>query len=586
VRYFSRYLDIDGKQIYIDTGNVVLPTITMKNISIKVNTVTIQQLIEEEVASGKYWLPTFQRQYVWDSDNIKELLDSIVHNYPIGAIILWNPSPEKAGEIDPTAAPLIDNNNSMTNNRFYVIDGQQRLTSILLLFNGWNISRENASITCDPIAYDFAHDKYIRHYRRGIDVSKIILAFYKHDMETLNEIQNSYLPEVFNKIRNIAQEILNYPIPQYVMTTVAETEDIFPEMAETFVRVNKEGVKIGNVELMLSFMAGTLKGDVKNKVQVLYRKYESKDTTMQPIIRSVFSNFGLSQTQLGKPKQFKTNIQKIKEIDPGELNQRLNQSEKALDLTFDFLKDKLNLISASLVPTHTSLIPITTYFSKSNLANIDDLPEQDGNNMEQWFVLVNLNGHYSASVDSRLNKDIEIIRNSQGFPFDDLQQIMKNKKQMGIDFFTDGLKRNVLREANKAYLFLLYLLLTKNRADDWTGKLLAKQPLKDFERHHIFPIEYLQKELELDDVEDAHEVEIQQSNFANITYILKEVNGSIGDEAPTLYLPQYNQLIPAHFVPNDVNLWTTQAYKENQFQEKRVTLLYEAFKRFFPKIAI
>ena len=35
---------------------------------------TVQELINEEIPSGKYWLPSFQRQYVWDADNIKELL--------------------------------------------------------------------------------------------------------------------------------------------------------------------------------------------------------------------------------------------------------------------------------------------------------------------------------------------------------------------------------------------------------------------------------------------------------------------------------------------------------------------------------
>jgi len=53
----------------------------MANISIDVRKKTIQELINEEIPSGKYWLPSFQRHYVWDSDNIKELLDSIVQNW-------------------------------------------------------------------------------------------------------------------------------------------------------------------------------------------------------------------------------------------------------------------------------------------------------------------------------------------------------------------------------------------------------------------------------------------------------------------------------------------------------------------------
>ena len=97
----------------------------------------------------------------------------------------------------------------------------------------------------------------------------------------------------FNEIRLIAQKILVYPIPQYIMDTTGEKEttdedSIFSRMAEAFIRINKEGMKIGNVELMLSFMAGTLSGELKKQVLNLYKEFENRDVTMQPIMRSVF----------------------------------------------------------------------------------------------------------------------------------------------------------------------------------------------------------------------------------------------------------------------------------------------------------
>src|SRR3989339_47004 len=262
----------------------------MGNISIDVRKKTIQELIDVEILSGKYWLPSFQRQYVWDEDNIKELLDSIVHNYPIGATILWKPSPEVASEIDPTSVPILDSTPSNTKDRYFVIDGQQRTTSLLLLFNDWKIVRGGESITCDTIAYEPASKKFIKHRNRGIDCSKIVKAFCRHDVDTLIELKNTRMPDDFNRIRSIAQTILEYPIPQYIMETSGEGEDIFPRMAETFIRINKEGMKIGNVELMLSFIAGSLKGELKSQVLKVYKAFENKNITMQPIMRSVFSN--------------------------------------------------------------------------------------------------------------------------------------------------------------------------------------------------------------------------------------------------------------------------------------------------------
>lgn len=39
-------------------------------------------------------IPTIQRQFVWDSEDVRDLIDSIVNGYPVGAIIIWEPTSE------------------------------------------------------------------------------------------------------------------------------------------------------------------------------------------------------------------------------------------------------------------------------------------------------------------------------------------------------------------------------------------------------------------------------------------------------------------------------------------------------------
>ncbi|MBT9169337.1 MAG: hypothetical protein DDT19_02696 [Syntrophomonadaceae bacterium] len=561
----------------------------MANISIDVRKKTIQELIDEEIPSGKYWLPSFQRQYVWDADNIKELLDSIRQNYPIGATILWKPSPEVASDIDPTSAPILDGTPSNRIDRYFVIDGQQRITSLLLLFNDWTLMRGGEMITCDPIAYDPASKKFIKHRNRGIDCSKIVKAFCRHDVDTLTELKNNTTENDFKEIRSIAQKILEYPIPQYIMETTSEREaadedSIFSRMAEAFIRINKEGIKIGNVELMLSFMAGTLSGELKTRVLNLYREFENRDVTMQPIMRSVFSNLGLSQTQLAKPKQFKANIEKIRGTPAEDINQRLKTSERALRLTFEFLDKELGIRNMRLIPSQTTLIPLSTYFGKNNLENIDQMSNVDRKNLTAWFLLANLNGHYSSSVDTRLSRDIKMIQDSDVFPFFPMQAAMKVRKHIDFEYIQDGLERNVLREASKAFTFLLYILLAKNGAEDWDARLITSRDLKELEKHHIFPQEYLKQQLELDDVEGPSEVETIVSNLANVTFIHKPVNASIGDNAPSNYLPQYIERAKLHFIPEDKKLWTKEAYDSDAFQNARLKLLFEAALKHFPNV--
>ena len=161
-----------------------------------------------------------------------------------------------------------------------------------------------------------------------------------------------------------------------------------------------------------------------------------------------------------------------------------------------------------------------------------------------------------------------------------MQALMKVKKYIDFEYIQDGLEKNVMREANKAFIFILYVLLTKGGADDWGGKLIVSRDIKELEKHHIFPQEYLKQELELDDVDDPAEVEKVVSNFANVTLIHQPVNASIGDEGPKDYFPHYIDRAKLHFIPEDKNLWTKEAYDNGEFQTARLKLILMPHKIF------
>ena len=285
----------------------------MRRISIDVEKKEIEEIISQ-LELGKCILPSFQRQYVWDEDDIRDLIDSIINNYPIGTIILWKPSNPFLTEIDPFSKPLIDTDAKKPTETFYVIDGQQRLTSLLLLFKNWEISRGGEKITCEiPITYNPSNKKFYKSKTRGIDLSHLIKAFALNDMETLLKLGKEAPKEQFEDMKEKIKRILKYKLPIYVMKTYEENEQTFLDMAEAFIRVNRYGVKIGNLELMLSFLAGAISGDLKERINEFYEDlYDVFEIELQPVIRFTFSNFGLKQTQISKINQFRTNIEKIK----------------------------------------------------------------------------------------------------------------------------------------------------------------------------------------------------------------------------------------------------------------------------------
>ncbi len=104
----------------------------MKVGSIKPEVIALREFFKEEAPQLR--IPSIQRQWVWDAEDVKELIDSIINGYPIGAVIIWEPNSKFP------SAPLIGEDTRGKDVR-YVLDGQQRLTALMLIKEGWRFSR-------------------------------------------------------------------------------------------------------------------------------------------------------------------------------------------------------------------------------------------------------------------------------------------------------------------------------------------------------------------------------------------------------------------------------------------------------------
>ena len=98
-------------------------------------------------------------------------------------------------------------------------------------------------------------------------------------------------------------------------------------------------------------------------------------------------------------------------------------------------------------------------------------------------------------------------------------------------------------------------------------------------RHHIFPKEYLDRELNIDDPDDR---EILINNLGNITFINKDINSEIGETPPIDYLNQYIDYAKKHFIPVDSNLWKLEQYQT--FLEYRIREIYGTGRVLFNEI--
>lgn len=125
----------------------------MTNLTPKHHIYSIHTLLEHLI-QGKYGLPDFQRDFVWREKQVVDLLDSIYRGIFIGVPTVV----EHNGMMNPknlqSVADLHDylgfDCSSYLESSMLIIDGQQRLTSILYLFYCETLAlRPKSCVSCE-----------------------------------------------------------------------------------------------------------------------------------------------------------------------------------------------------------------------------------------------------------------------------------------------------------------------------------------------------------------------------------------------------------------------------------------------------
>lgn len=88
--------------------------------------------IVKNISNSNYLIPKFQRDFVWNTKDISDLGDSIIRGYPISSLLTM---PEN-GTLKVGASDLVKDDfivslpNEENETKNYILDGQQRMTSI------------------------------------------------------------------------------------------------------------------------------------------------------------------------------------------------------------------------------------------------------------------------------------------------------------------------------------------------------------------------------------------------------------------------------------------------------------------------
>jgi len=209
---------------------------------------SIRQAVAK-VANGQLRIPAFQRGFVWDPERVAFLMDSIYKGYPFGSLILWRTKEQLRSERQIGPFELVDHEADYPID--YVLDGQQRLTSIFGVFQTELVPLSDEDTTWMNVHFDFSATADLQ------DSQFVVLGDSEVDPERHFPIGTFFDPvkyraatEGLSKERIVQIDQVQAAFQEAsIATQLIETDDR-RKVAIVFERVNRLGMELDTLQLL------------------------------------------------------------------------------------------------------------------------------------------------------------------------------------------------------------------------------------------------------------------------------------------------------------------------------------------------
>jgi hypothetical protein len=453
------------------------------------------------------YLPAIQREFVWGTDRIERLFDSIMADFPIGSFLYWRleqknkdewPVYEFVRDFDGES-PHNDPANmaGITKDITLVLDGQQRITSLYIGLRGsyryfyyrWRKTRLYLNLLKPPVPNEDNPEEltYGFAFREGAepdgDNSQLwylvgrILDF--EDAEDAKSDMKSQLAALVEEQRENANKLIGR-LHNRIHTTLVgnyyeEKSQEYDKVLQVFVRANSAGLPLEYSDLLLATATA---------------KWETVDA------RSEIHNFTDSLNEIGNKYNFgKDFVLKaclyLSENLPIQYKVKnfTRKNLRTIEGNWEKIKESLSVtvrlisrfgFSAKNVVAPSALLPIAFYLMKRGNASFDTSSKAEDAEAQvairRWFVFSTLKNAFGGSSDTTLTRLRELLNTcgpTTPFPTDVLYT------SLGIEpRFNDAEIDRILGYGYQGrYTNLVLSLLYPDR--DWKDAV--------FHEDHIFP---------------------------------------------------------------------------------------------------
>jgi hypothetical protein len=524
-----------------------------------------------DVRSGRIGLPDLQRPFVWKDSKVRDLLDSMMNGFPVGYVMLWTAPDEYVN-----GSKIGANEKAYSRPTDLVIDGQQRLTSLLAAIYGESVKSKDFSsrrirISFHPFTLKFevwsqAFEKDTNYIS---DISKVYEANDNHVLgkyikavtERMNEgrkrkgldcLNEEETEQLEDNIRSLLF-LLDYTIPTLRIKTNA-TE---PQVAEIFKRVNSGGQNLNENNFIETLLAVYDNVSHRKIMKFCEDSHTPQEGTSYNQILKVESThliriavgYGFNRARL----EYAYKLLRGKDLDTGEITEEtqahnLKIFKDALDTATQLnnwhaylnLFNEAGYLNGNLLSSKNVVVyGYVMYLVGKYKYNVQPLKLKQL--ITLWIFMTAVTSYFtqntSETIVEKIFADLRNVNNRDDFVKYFAQSI---KSQFTDDYFNvtlpDSLSSSAaISPAWYGYLASLNvlghcLLFSSTPASKyWIAG--ASGSKSSIDKHHIFPKKYLEK-IGISNDRDRNQI-------ANFTFLDYNTNISISDAAPSIYGPKF-----------------------------------------------
>jgi len=527
----------------------------------------------DKIDERQLFVPAFQREYVWKRDDAKQLIDSLIKEYPTGTMLTWetNTPPELKGphKYDEKQGAVR-----------ILLDGQQRLTTLYMLIRG-----ELPPYYTAPEILNDTRGLYV-------NLETLELEYYKKlKMENDPRWQNLtaifkdevWDQDIFKKLEDRGVEV-DKESARHISGNIRKVERIldreFPEQTipikasireaiDIFYKVNASGVSLTEAELALAQISGYWP-QARDTFKAKLAELESRgfvfklDFVIYALLACLYASG--SNMRLLHDQDNDTPIRKA--------------WEKLESQTFDYVA---NLMQSHAYVDHTdeinsiyALIPIIAYCYQQD----EHLSDLQIKKVVKWFYYSQIRTRYVSQLPQKLDRDLRIVRDAD-HPFDELLQVIKDERSLEIvpDEFVGRTITHPL------FPMMRWYFKSEEATCFTTGVKLRQAMGKKYalEKDHIFPFSKLKAAGYGMGNRIKYSLAQEITNRAILTAIANRSKSATNAED---YLSEINAKNPdalaKQCVPDDPELWKLENYE--LFLEARRKQLADELNAFLTSI--